>query len=65
MKRPAKSDDSKRDLRLKGKKSHNQKAGYGTKTNPASSTQKLREEIEPEGEQRKVKQSKVKPYQTG
>jgi hypothetical protein len=58
MKRPAKSDNPKRELRLKGKKSHNQKAGYGTKRNPASSIQKTREEIEPEGEQKRLKKMK-------
>ncbi|HEY5826213.1 MAG TPA: hypothetical protein VIT44_17705 [Cyclobacteriaceae bacterium] len=47
MKGHTKSDDTKRELRLKGKKSNNQKAGYGTKKSAASSTQKLREEIEP------------------
>jgi len=58
MKHPAKADDPKRELRLKGKKSHNQKSGYGIKKSAASSTQKRREEIEPEGEQKKIKEAK-------
>ena len=60
MKHPVKSDDHKREVRLKGKKSDNQKAGYGTKKSAASSTQKLREEIEPEGEQKRMKEAKGK-----
>lgn len=60
MKHPAKSDDPKREMRLKGKKSHNQKAGYGTKKSASSSTQNTREEIEPEGQQKRMKEANGK-----
>jgi len=60
MKHPVSPGNRKRTLRLKGKNAHKKKVGYGTKNNPSSSTQKLREEIEPEGEQARFKKAKGK-----
>jgi hypothetical protein len=58
MKTPAKADDPKRSLRLKGKKNAHPHSGYGVKRSPAASTQKVREQIEPEGEQARRKKQK-------
>ena len=58
MKKPAKSTDPKRAMRIKGKKTHNQKSGYGTIKSDSIPVQEVREAIEPEGEQARHKKAK-------